>query len=161
MTKTIIKTGGIVLLLFLINSVFGQEAFVAAGGESSGTGVISYSIGQIAWSQNNGSSGFEIQGVQQPFEISILSILEDIHKPDLSLSAYPNPSSDYLYLNIYDLNSDNMSYQLLDVRGRQLKVQDIETAITTIPMSQVVPACYFLKVVDNRKVVEIFKIIKK
>ena len=111
---------GIVLLVLL--SPFGLHAQVsvnAAGGNAAGDGgFVSFSVGQTAFSANAGLNGSVTQGVQQPYEISVLSVSENAE--NINLSVYPNPSTDYLYLTSSDEIS-GLSYQLFDMNGRLLK----------------------------------------
>ena len=47
-----------------------QEAVATAGGDASGTnGNVSYTVGQVVYTTNTGTTGSVAQGVQQPFEI--------------------------------------------------------------------------------------------
>jgi hypothetical protein len=49
-----------------------QTATVSAGGNAIGTGgSVSYSVGQIAYTNNSNSNGSVAQGVQYPYEIQL------------------------------------------------------------------------------------------
>ena len=151
---------GIVLVMVLVS--FGLQAQVsmnAAGGNATGDGgSVSFSVGQTAFSANVGSNGSVTQGVQQPYEISVLSVAEQAE--NISLSVYPNPSTDYLYLTSSDEIS-GLSYQLFDMNGRLLKSEKITENQTNIDMQGLVSATYFVKVNQGNKTVKSFKIIKK
>ena len=150
-----------VLLAMLLVS-FGLQAQVsmnAAGGNATGDGgSMSYSVGQMVFSANAGTNGYVIEGVQQPYEISVLSVSEQAE--NISLSAYPNPSTDYLYLTASEEIS-GLSYQLFDMNGRLLKSEKIVGNQTNIYMQDLVSATYFVKVNQGNKTVKTFKIIKK
>lgn len=150
-----------VLLAMLLVS-FGLRAQVsvnAAGGNTAGDGgSVSYSVGQTVFSANAGANGSVTQGVQQPYEISVLSVSENAE--NINLSVYPNPSTDYLYLTSSDENSD-LSYQLFDMNGRLLKSEKITENQTNIDMQGLVSATYFVKVNQGNKTVKTFKIIKR
>lgn len=150
-----------VLLAMMLVS-FGLQAQVsmnAAGGNATGDGgSVSYSIGQMAFSANAGTNGSVTEGVQQPYEISVLSVSEQAE--NISLSAYPNPSTDYLYLTSSEEISD-LSYQLFDMNGRLLQSEKIVGNQTNIYMQDLVSATYFVKVNQGNKTVKTFKIIKK
>ena len=151
---------GIVLVMVLVS--FGLQAQVsmnAAGGNAAGDGgFVSFSVGQTAFSANVGSNGSVTQGVQQPYEISVLSVSEQAE--NISLSAYPNPSTDYLYLTSSEEISD-LSYQLFDMNGRLLKSKKIVGNQSNIDMQGLVSATYFVKINQGNKTVKTFKIIKK
>ena len=55
-----------------------QEAVLASGGDTSGSGgSISYSVGQVVYTTNTGTSGYSVaEGVQQPYEISVVTSLD-------------------------------------------------------------------------------------
>ena len=150
-----------VLLVMLLVS-FGLQAQVsvnaAAGNAMGDGGSVSYSLGQVAFSANVGTNGFVTQGVQQPYEISVLSVAEQAE--NINLSVYPNPSTDYLYLTTSDEIS-NLSYQLFDMNGRLLQSEKIVGNQTIIDMQDLVSATYFVKVNQGNKTVKSFKIIKK
>ena len=150
------------ILLAMLLVSFGLQAQVsmnAAGGNAAGDGgSVSFSVGQTAFSANAGSNGSVTQGVQQPYEISVLSVAEQAE--NISLSVYPNPSTDYLYLTSSDENSD-LSYQLFDMNGRLLKSEKITENQTNIDMQGLVSATYFVKVNQGNKTVKTFKIIKR
>jgi len=55
-----------------------QESVTASGGNASGAGgTVSYSVGQVVYKTNTGSNGSEAQGVQQPYEISVIIGIEE------------------------------------------------------------------------------------
>ena len=150
-----------VLLVMLLVS-FGLRAQVsmnAAGGNAAGDGgSVSYSVGQMVLSANTGANGSVTEGVQQPYEISVLSVSESAES--ISLSVYPNPSTDYLYLTSSE-EIPSLSYQLFDMNGRLLKSGKINENQTDIDMQNLVPATYFVKVNQGNKTVKTFKIIKR
>lgn len=61
-------------------SIQAQQTTVSAGGDASGIGgTFSYSIGQVVYTYNYGTDVIVAQGVQQPFEISILGLHNQIY----------------------------------------------------------------------------------
>ena len=88
-----------------------QESVNASGGDATGTGGSSaFSIGQVAYTTNNGSAGSIAQGVQHAYEIFVVGIKD----ADLviSLTAYANPTRDYLTLHVRDYDNEYLAYQL-------------------------------------------------
>lgn len=141
-----------------------QESANASGGDATGSGgTVAYSVGQVVYTTNTGSSGSVAQGVQQPFEISVVTAIEEARGINLSVTAYPNPTTDYLQLKVdasTTLSIRSMSYQLYDMNGKLLQSEKITGNQTSIVMSNLVPANYFVKVVQGNKEVKTFKIIK-
>lgn len=140
-------------------SIQAQQTTVSAGGDASGIGgTFSYSIGQVVYTYNYGTDVIVAQGVQQPFEISILGL--DNYQINLVMQTYPNPTKDYLVLNVHALDLSNMIFQLYDVNGRLIETRTMFSPIETICMMNLPSSVYVLKVTNNNKEVKSFKIIK-
>jgi hypothetical protein len=146
--------------LFLMSGVFAQESSNSAGGDASGAGgSVAYSIGQVVYTTNTGSSGSVAQGVQHAYEIFSVGI----HETELiiSLYVYPNPTADNLTLEIKDFNNEKLAYQLTDIQGKLIFDGQVIEAQTILDMSGLAPATYFVDVLslDNQRI-QSFKIIK-
>ena len=153
------KLTALLLLGIGFNQVYAQQASTASSGNASGSGgSVAYSIGQIVYTTNTGTTGSVVQGVQQPYEISVRTGLEEAGI-NLNLSAYPNPTTNYLMLQI-DNYDKALSYQLYDISGKLLESNAIVANSTTIKMEQLATGNYFLKVSQNNTFVKTFKIIK-
>ena len=152
-----------VLLLGLgLTGLQAQTSVNATGGNATGSGgSVSYSVGQVVYQTHTGTTGSLAEGVQQPYEISVVTGLEDPIGINLSFTAYPNPTSDYLTLSIDEFEISNLSYQLYDMQGKLLKSEKIKGNQTSIAMSNLLPAIYFVKVIQGNKEVKTFKIVKR
>jgi hypothetical protein len=151
------------LLLFSLGlaGAFAQSAMPAAGGNASGNGgSVSYSVGQVVYSTNTGASGSEVQGVQQPYEISVITGLEEGKTISMQCSAFPNPATYYVNLKVENYKTENLAYQLYDVSGKLLENKKVDANETSIDMHDLVISTYFLKVTQNNKEIKVFKIIK-
>lgn len=154
------KPVALLLVGFGLTTVQAQQAPNASGGDASGSGgSVAYSVGQVVYSTQTGTTGSIIQGVQQPYEISVVLGLED-HQISLNMQAYPNPTTDFLTLNIGDNDVSNLSFQLFDLTGKLIESKKITNTIETIRMENLSSAIYFLKVSKNQKEVKTFKLIK-
>jgi hypothetical protein len=152
----------IALFLLGLTGLQAQESINATGGDASGgAGSVSYSFGQVICQTHTGTNGSVAQGVQQPFEISVVTAIEEAKGINLSVTAYPNPTTDYLTLCISEFDISNVSYHLYDMQGRLLQSEKITDKLTSIVMGNLVPATYFVKVIQANKEVKTFKIIKK
>lgn len=150
----------ICFLGFGLTGLQAQEAIPAAGGNALGSGgSVSYSIGQVIYSTNTGVNGAVVQGVQQTFEISVVSGLEG-EGINLNLTAYPNPTTDILILSVDKFEGSRLFYQLCDLNGKVFESNWIEADQTNIFMSSLKPAGYLLIVADEMKKVKTFKIVK-
>lgn len=152
------------ILLFLglgLNEVNAQESIAASGSNALGSGgSVSYSVGQVVYTTNTGTDGSVAQGVQQAFEISIVSGLEEAKEINLSVSAYPNPTSDYLQLKVESEKLKDLSFQLYDMSGKLLQSKKITDYQTSIDMSNLEPAIYFININQGNKEIKAFKISK-
>ncbi|HNR21315.1 MAG TPA: T9SS type A sorting domain-containing protein [Bacteroidia bacterium] len=156
-----LKLSAALLLGLGLTGLQAQTSVNATGGDASGSGgSVSYSVGQVVYTTNTGTNGSVAQGVQQPYEISVVTAIEEAKGINLLVSAYPNPTTDYLTLEVKEFELSNISYQLYDMNGKLLQNEKITDNQTSIVMSNLVPATYFVKVTEGNKEVKTFKIIK-
>lgn len=163
MRKKRIMLNAFLLLVLGLTELHAQENVNAAGGNHSGNGgSVAYSFGQIVYRANTDTDGSVTEGVQQPYEISTVTGMDEI-EISISVSIFPNPAADFLTLQLdatTELNIQSMSYQLYDNSGKLLRNEKITGSQTSIIMSNLLPAVYFVKVMEGNKDVRTFKIIK-
>jgi hypothetical protein len=150
-----------ILLMFSAGLAKAQESTNSSGGDATGSGgSVAYSVGQVVYTATTSTAGIVAQGVQQPFEISIVGMNETAI--NISLTAFPNPTADNLTLQLSDFKTEKLSYQIYDLQGKQLSSQQIVAPQTTIEMKNLPNSTYFIYVVnqENSKV-QSFKILKK
>ncbi len=156
-----VKLSAVLLLGLGLTGLQAQESVNATGGNASGSGgAVAYSVGQVVYTTNTGTNGSVAQGVQQPFEISVVTGIEEAKGINLSVLAYPNPTTDFLTLEVKEFELSNLSFQLFDMNGKLLQSEKITGNQTSIVISNLVPATYFVKVTEGNKEVKTFKIIK-
>jgi len=152
---------------FSLFTVTAQENINAGGGNATGSGgTVSYSVGQVMYNTFTGTNGSVAEGVQQPYEISVVTGIEEAKDINLLLTAFPNPTNDYLTLEIQsivqtqdfasqeaqkqDFASQEAQKQyfasLYDLNGKLLQKIPITNQQTRIEMNNLAPATYFLKV---------------
>jgi hypothetical protein len=177
----------IFFLLYFCTKSYSQKTILSSGKDASGSGgSVSYSIGQVTYLFNTGNAGSEAQGIQQPYEISVVQVIKNanILKIDnsypiefsssaiasddnekfinLKCVAYPNPTIDILTLTVefIEKGNINLKYQLFDLNGKLIESKKIENNSTNIEMYHLVPAIYILSVIKGNKSVKTFQIIK-
>ena len=158
-----LKLSAVLLLGLGLAGLQAQETIPTTGGIASGSGgSVSYSVGQVIYTTNTGTSGSVAQGVQQPYEISVVTGIEEAIgiNVSVSVSVYPNPVTEFLKLKVESYKVEDLSYQLYDMNGRLLENKKITGNETSITMSNHSPAIYFLKITEANKEVKTFKIIK-
>jgi hypothetical protein len=144
-----------------LSVLLSQEAIPASGGMATGTGgTVSYTVGQVAYTTVISSSGTVTQGVQQPYEIHVVTELEEARGISLEFSVYPNPTSDMLKLMVVNYAANNLTYELYDIQGNLLRKMIITGDETIIEVGNLAPAAYFLKITDDQTELKTFKIIK-
>jgi hypothetical protein len=137
-----------------------QTSVNTTGGNAVGSGgSVSYSVGQLFYTTNKGSSGSVEQGVHHTYEITAVSVRE--RKLNNKLHLIPNAVTDHLILQINDYNYQKLSYLLFDSQGIELSKGQIVEKQTLINMRSLPEATYFLTVVnqENKKSLT-FKITK-
>jgi len=146
--------------MLLSGFAFGQQNAVTSGGDASGNGgSVSYSVGQIDYISASGSSGNINQGVQQPFEIFSVGI-EEIQF-DVNVSLFPNPAVDQVIISLEAWeNYKNPVYNVTDEQGRIVRQGTITLTETSVQVSDLANACYYLNVSVDNQLVKSFKLVK-
>jgi len=104
------------LTLLCLSPSFAQVTVPTSGGDASGSGgAVAYSVGQVAYTTNTSTNGSVAQGVQHAYEIFTLGTIETVL--NISLTAFPNPTTENLTLQISDFNNEKLSYHLFDMQG--------------------------------------------
>lgn len=149
------------IFLFLCLNSFSQESITTSGGNASGTnGSVNYSVGQVVYSSIDQPNGHMNHGVQQPFEIFLLSGTDEGPEISLECSVYPNPVSTQLKLSFISNINENYILYLYNLEGKELLNRNIESKETFISLEEFAPATYILRIFNNEKEVKSFKIIK-
>ena len=139
-----------------------QTAITAAGGNTSGGGgTVSYTVGQIVYTTISSGNHSVAQGVQQPYEISVITGIEKAGDISLNIIVYPNPASDIIRLKTGDYESSHLRYRLYDVNGRLLLTGKVDDDETSIAIGHLKPAAYILIVTEKNISIKSFSIIKR
>lgn len=146
--------------LLALPALKAQQGPVASGGESLGfQGFASFSIGQIDYLTNTGTEEIiSTEGIQQPYEILLLD--NDGSGMNADISIYQNLTSDFVILNIQNVDIENMHYGLYDLQGKLIEEHKITNDKTSISFTDQANAIYFIKIYLNEKQIRTFKIIK-
>ena len=140
---------------------YAQSALSASGGNSSGNGgTACYTIGQMFYSANVGTSGQISEGVQQAYEIYDVTEVQNPLSANISLSAFPNPTNDFLTLHIDGNYISGLDCTMYDISGKEIMQQQIDSSETSIDMQSLSPATYFVRITKEKNEVKTFKIVK-
>ena len=152
-------------LLFLIAfglTIQAQNTIPATGGNASGSGgSVSYSVGQVSYQTFSETTGSVAQGVQQAYEISVVTAIGKTEGIVLDYKVYPNPTHGSLRLTIEPFDDGNFRFWLYDLNGILLQDKKVISEETEISLENLNPALYFLKILKDNREVKVFKIIKK
>lgn len=154
-----------ILILFCVLmtgiGAFAQSAVTASGGEASGnSGNLSYSIGQTFCSANAGAIEQINEGVQQPYEIYDVTYVQSAISEEILLSAFPNPTSDYLTLRIESDDIEGFDFAMYDISGKEILQKRVTSSETSLDMNSLPTATYFVRVTKQNREVKTFKIVK-
>jgi hypothetical protein len=127
-----------------VNSILSAEAI--AGGENAndyGYYPVGQSSDAIIMSSNLNTTAEKTLYDDILYTKGTTQVLNVAKNELLTVSMYPNPTSDYLFVN--GLNS-NTSYKISDSLGRILKTDKVETTSNKIDVSFLPNGIYFLQV---------------
>ena len=154
-------------LCFLLLSGFGiatlraQSSNPASGGNATGTGgSVSYSVGQIVYTTNIGTNGTVSQGIQQPYEISVVTAIKNTGEIILECLVFPNPTMGQVKLVVKTKDFGNLRFQLYNLNGVRIQDKKIDNEEIEIFMNNFLPSIYILKVLSGNREIKTFKIIK-
>lgn len=142
------------------NALLAQNAPVASGGNgSSAAGSVSYSVGQVVYTYVESSTGAASQGVQQPYEFYTLSV--DPEYQEVFFQLYPNPTTDFIQLNIDAALLGDLSFRIIDVQGQVLLTQEIYSTSTSVNLNAFSSGTYFVHLYKNQHSIKIVRLIKQ
>jgi hypothetical protein len=109
----------LIMVLFCATQlVNAQETIPVSGGEATGaSGTVSYTIGQLIYTNLTTAAGSLNQGIQQSIEFVTVSNPE-LTAVILKAFTYPNPTTDFITLALKDANLTGLSDTMYDLLGR-------------------------------------------
>src|SRR4030042_3410023 len=156
-----IKTKFYLWLWLLCNSAVtlqAQEVVTTAGAYgSSASAKLTWTIGETVTETVTGTTTILTQGFNQGD--LIITVIKDPELPGLNVKAWPNPASEHLTISVGDNDFDNLDYILFDIRGQLIKKNKLKGVESDIPMGNLAPSVYFLKIYQNNTEIAIFKIV--
>ena len=153
-TMTTFKHEFILTTPLLVSTVvsYAQTFTSKSGGEVPGKGgTVSFSVGQVTYQTYSGTNGRLSEGVQQPYEISVLTGVSETIGVNLAISAYSNPVTNNLILTVEDFNQSMLDFQLYNTNGKILLDKKMTESETLIDIGEYKPAIYFLNVISNNQ----------
>ena len=140
--------------------VFAQSDFVVMGSnQTSATGSVSLTVGQVSYSNEDSASGSISSGVQQVYNIEIIDGVEQ-NNIKLNLTAYPNPTTENVWLRIDSEFNGPLSCVLIENSGKIVSESEISEIETEIIMGDLASGSYYLIVKEGEINIKTFKIQK-
>ncbi len=134
---------------------FAQESTNATGGDAFGVGgSSSYSVGQVAY-MTNGANHTVAEGVQQPYEISQISGVNE--QSLLKVQVFPNPTADLVEIRM-DQAQQNAAYQLFSANGQLVREGDVNQHALLSLNDQ--PSGAYLLTITEKTSTRTFRIVK-
>ncbi len=145
-----------IVLIPLSFSALAQEVISSQGDSySNASAAIDFTIGEVVI--NTGTSGSTI--LTQGFHQTNWNFvgLED-HFPGYEVSLYPNPLSDLLNIKIQ--NFKDVSYSLIDIQGKIVLQDNLNSELTSIGVDHLAPGSYSLVLSNQENKLKTYRIIK-
>lgn len=142
------------MLLFMVSFLHAQQGFVSSGGDLTGNGSVSFSMGQNDFISATGSGGSVSQGIQQPHEIFLSGLPQ--YTPT-QWRVFPNPALDEFF--IY-WPGRYLKVELSDSRGRVVLKHELKDH-DPISLSGLARGIYFVKLEAGMEAPIHFKLIKQ
>ncbi len=101
-----------------------------------------------------------MEGVQQPWEIWVITGVELEEKGSQVFSVYPNPVKHQLTINLNCQEKKVVFYGLFDLKGEKIKKGPLLNQRTLISMQGLDSGVYLMKIFQKQKILQTFKILK-
>ncbi|GAB4300704.1 MAG: hypothetical protein Kow0068_23880 [Marinilabiliales bacterium] len=136
-----------------------QEVYASSGNYSENSNLsLSWTLGESIIETYENPYVIITQGFQQSRYI-ITNITEQT--PVINISVYPNPTSDFLNIEVKDNTSESLLIELVDITGKSLLTKNIDNNHSVLDMNQYHAGNYFLKIRNKRNNInQVYKIIK-
>jgi hypothetical protein len=153
---------------FTIISAQAQQNIVASGNSvNDAGGSVSYSVGQVVYTNIETVDGHVSQGVIQPYEISQVTGINQIENIGLTCKVFPNPTADLLVVELLS-NIDNTNLytvSLYNSKGELLQIMYDVSTQTQVNMKNYDQGIYFLNLIqagsETNKSISTYKVVKR
>ncbi len=149
----------LVIGLYFNTSLSAQYSILSSGGDiKNSSGSVSYAVGQVFFDQQNASNASQIQGVLQPYEISLITAVNQPTQK-FTISISPNPANDFLVIEMDDVQN-NLFAQLFDGQGKLIATHPLTSLQNRLKIDHLSPNIYFIKITQNNQFIQTVKVVK-
>jgi len=137
------------------------QEVVSSGGDyfKKPNGSMSITIGEPITETFRGPALILTQGFQQNFGNPIG--IDELSGSKYKITAYPNPTGDFVIVKVEDFTNENFCYELYDNSGKLIQKGKLKAMETRISFDKLMPSTYIIKVFIDITEVTGFKIIKQ
>jgi hypothetical protein len=154
----IMKNFSILTFLFAPILACSQTATVASGGDAvSGSGSVSYSIGQIAVGNTSTPTASVNEGVQQPYELFAVHVDEPLQA--ISISLFPNPTLSEVVIQIPSSEHD-LTASFFSSDGNLVQHIQLAGSRTAVNLSDWAASTYLVQITNSKGNTAAYKLIK-
>lgn len=129
------------------SSSYGQSSLNSSGGDAfSSQGSVAYSIGQVFVQISESPEISVSEGVQQPYEISLINTIFEEGVVEVNLIAYPNPTMSDLNIELQGWRHEKASFEVYDALGKKVSAGDFNQSTLSIDARLWSSGNYFLHI---------------
>ena len=137
-----------------------QEVVSSSGGYFQGNETsISFTVGEPVVKTLQSETMMLTQGFQQAR--LIVTEVNDFGGRTYEIKAYPNPTTDFVHVSTNKELPTTSYYRLSDINGSLIDEKSVDGLTTEVSFQQLIPAVYFISIINHNQVIKIFKIIKR
>jgi len=159
--KKVFFTLGLGIAIFSANAQSVSPQLVSSAGDSfkNSSYQLDWSIGElqtVTYTSN-------VQIISQGFHQSsyIVTIIDKNLIIEFNINAFPNPTTDFISLEVESSKIENLQFTITDLNGKVLQRGNLTSETKQINFSNNAVGTYFITVQQNSKIVKSFKIIKQ
>jgi len=159
-TKMFFKFIVVSVFMALIPILANAQQIISSSGSDlkNRTGSLSFTLGELVIDTKNTGATAITQGFHQT-KLTITAI-DVLREQKFSILVFPNPTNRFVNLKIEKGEIRDIEFTLFDLQGRVLSKRKIESTNTEVPFSGYNSGNYLLKVIQNGKEIQTFKIVK-
>ena len=157
--RRLFLTVGLGFALIGANAQTASPELVSSSGDSfnNTSYQLDWSIGECITGTHSAGDYVITQGLHQGNYV--VTSVEDL-RSDISMSVYPNPTSDFISLKVESSKVEGLQYTISDFSGRVLQTENFAGYLEQLNFSNYANGIYFLTVNQESKLIKSFKIIK-
>lgn len=122
--------------------------------------LMDWSIGEVQTETYSANGHLLTQGFHQS-KYAVATAVNNINGLQFEITAFPNPTTDYVNLKVESIKVENLQYSITDLSGIELLNRQFLGNIEQINFSNFAIGSYFISILQKNRLIKSFKIIKK